>query len=73
VPSVSYVCVGHLFQPLPLCPPVGARMLDRVYHYIEHFTRVAAQLDRQHWIVLSVMVLLLGLVCMRGFGSRVNY
>lgn len=48
-------------------------MLDRVFHYIDTFTRAASQLDRQHWVILSVLVLLVGLACMRGFGSRNNY
>ena len=48
-------------------------MLNRVWHYAEVVTRYAGQLDRIHWIVLSVIVLLVGFVCMRGFGSRSNY
>lgn len=40
---------------------------------IDHATRLAGQLDRQQWIIVSVLVLLLGLVTMRGFGSRNNY
>jgi hypothetical protein len=42
------------------------RLVDRITHY-------AGQLDRQQWIVLSVLVLILGLITMRGFGSRNNY
>jgi hypothetical protein len=48
-------------------------MFDRVWHYLDVFTRSAAQLDRQHWVILSVLVLVMGLICMRGFGSRSNY
>ena len=48
-------------------------MLDKVWHYVDLVTRAASQLDRQHWIILSVLVLVLGLVCMKGFGSRNNY
>jgi hypothetical protein len=40
---------------------------------IDEVTRLAGQLDRQQWIVLSVLVLALGLFTMRGFGSRNNY
>jgi hypothetical protein len=48
-------------------------MLSRVFHYVDVVTRAASQLDRQHWVILSVLVLLVGLACMRGFGSRNNY
>jgi hypothetical protein len=48
-------------------------MPDKVWHYVDVVTRAAAQLDRTHWIILSVVVLGLGLVCMRGFGSRSQY
>ena len=41
--------------------------------YIDTITRAASSLHREHWIALSVIVLILGLVCMRGFGSRSNY
>jgi hypothetical protein len=47
--------------------------MDRVWHYLDVVSRSASQLDRQHWVILSVLVLVLGLVCMRGFGSRNNY
>lgn len=48
-------------------------MPDQVMHYVHMVVRAASQLDRQHWIILSVLVLGLGLACMRGFGSRNNY
>jgi hypothetical protein len=48
-------------------------MVDKFWHYADVITRAASQLDRQHWVILSVVVLVLGLVCMRGFGSRSNY
>jgi hypothetical protein len=48
-------------------------MLDKALRLIDQLTRQAAYLDRQQWIVLSVLVLLVGLACMRGFGSRSNF
>ena len=30
-------------------------------------------LDRQQWILVGVGILLLGIACMRGFGSRSEY
>jgi hypothetical protein len=44
-----------------------------VWRFVDDVTRYAGQLDRQQWIVLSILVLGLGLITMRGFGSRNNY
>ena len=44
-----------------------------LWRFIDEVTSRAGQLDRQQWIVLSVLVLGLGLITMRGFGSRNNY
>lgn len=48
-------------------------MVNKIWHYVDVVTQAASQLDRQHWVILSVVVLGLGLACMRGFGSRNNY
>ena len=48
-------------------------MLDKVFAYIDIVTRHAGQLDRIHWVIISVVVLGLGVVCMRGFGSQQSY
>jgi hypothetical protein len=47
-------------------------MPDMVWHYIDLVTRHASHMERQHWLIVSVVVLGLGMLCMRGFGSR-NY
>ncbi len=48
-------------------------MADFVYRSLDQLTRHAGHFDRQHWVLLSVVVLVMGLICMRGFGSRTNY
>ena len=48
-------------------------MVNQIWHYVDAVTRAASQLDRHHWVILSVVVFVVGLVCMRGFGSRSNY
>ena len=48
-------------------------MLDKVWHFVDVVTRQAAHLERTHWIILSVVVLGLGMACMKGFGSRNSY
>ena len=47
--------------------------MNYVWRFVDDVTRYAGQLDRQQWIVLSCLVLVLGLISMRGFGSRNNY
>jgi hypothetical protein len=47
--------------------------MHHIPRLIEIVTRYAGQLDRQQWVIVSVLVLGLGLVTMRGFGSRNNY
>lgn len=51
----------------------GLEMLDYVYQAANVATNHLNQFDRQHWLWISVAVLALGLLCMRGFGSRTNY
>jgi hypothetical protein len=48
-------------------------MLSQVWRIIDRVTHYAGQLSRHEWIAVSVVILILGLVCMRGFGSRNNY
>jgi hypothetical protein len=48
-------------------------MVDTFWRYLDRLTVYAGNLERQHWILLSVAVLVMGLICMRGFGSRTKY
>jgi hypothetical protein len=48
-------------------------MLDYIYRVAHVVTNYVNQFDRQHWLWISVGVLALGLLCMRGFGSRTDY
>jgi len=43
-----------------------SRLIDRV-------TDFAGRLDWPQWIMVSVIVLVVGLISLRGFGSRSNY
>ena len=51
----------------------GVGMWYQFWRFIDNATYAAGRLDRQQWVVLSFLVLGLGFVCMRGFGSRTNY
>ena len=51
----------------------GVSMVDMVWDVLEKIACHLTGLDRQHWILLSVIALVVGVVCLRGFGSRTNY
>ncbi len=42
-------------------------------HYVNVFLRYCDRLDYQEWFLLGLVVVGLGLFCMKGFGSRSNY
>jgi hypothetical protein len=44
-----------------------------IWRVVNVITCYAGQLDRQQWVVISFLVLGLGLLTLRGFGSRSNY
>jgi hypothetical protein len=48
-------------------------MVDFLWQYLDRVADYAGSLDRNQWIVLAVAVVLVGFICMRGFGSRNNY
>jgi hypothetical protein len=48
-------------------------MPNQLWRFLDNVTYHAGHLDRQHWIIISVLVLGVGFMCMRGFGSRNNY
>jgi hypothetical protein len=45
----------------------------QVSRIIDVITQNAGRFDRQDWVLISFLVLVLGLITMRGFGSRTNY
>lgn len=48
-----------------------------MWHQIEQLIypvlRYGGSLTRHEWILVSIAVLVVGFLCMRGFGSRANY
>jgi len=59
-----------------LAPRFSRSWRTVMYHLariLDELTAFAGQFDRQQWILISVVVLVIGLVSMRGFGSRNNY
>lgn len=48
-------------------------MWDYVFGIGELFNDYVGRLDRVQWFWVSIIILGLGFMCMRGFGSRTNY
>lgn len=45
----------------------------QVTRFIDYVTRTAGGFGRNEWIAVAVVIVVTGLICMKGFGSRVNY
>lgn len=48
-------------------------MLAPYWQKIERLFVFSGEPSREQWIIISVVVLLAGMVCMKGFGSRSQY
>jgi hypothetical protein len=41
--------------------------------YIDTYTRYLTRMGEWEWFIVLLVVLMMGILCMRGFGSRTNY
>ena len=48
-------------------------MLQYMVDFGGEVAKVMGTLDRKEWFMVFVGVVVLGFLCMRGFGSRANY
>lgn len=48
-------------------------MWDFIFNLGDKINRLSGQFDRQTWIFIFFGVLAVGMICMRGFGSRTKY
>lgn len=48
-------------------------MWDKIWNCATPLVHLMGRLDRTQWLFVFVGVVVLGFVCMRGFGSRANY
>jgi hypothetical protein len=48
-------------------------MLQTIVDFGGQIAKHMGTLDRQQWFFVFVGVVVLGFLCMRGFGSRANY
>jgi hypothetical protein len=47
--------------------------MDRVYTLYHAAMRMIDRMDMQQWLMVLIGVVIIGLICMRGFGSRSSY
>lgn len=47
--------------------------MGRLEHVYRELMRMANRLDAQEWLLILVGVVVVGWVCLRGFGSRSSY
>ena len=41
--------------------------------FVNQLSNLINRMDRQHWVLILAGVIIVGLVCLRGIGSRANY
>ena len=44
-----------------------------VGHFLRDLSRYVERMDMQHWMIVLVVAIVLGVCCLRGFGSRSQY
>lgn len=53
------------------------KWLGQLWNLSVHYWGIASDapthFDRRHWIALSIVCLVIGCLCMKGFGSRKDY
>jgi hypothetical protein len=47
--------------------------MNQVWRYIDQVTRFVGDFHTYHWIGIGVVLIVVGVVCMRGFGSQKAY
>ncbi len=48
----------------------GSLPVERYFHEV---FRYVERMDTQHWVLVCVAAVIVGVLCMRGFGSRSGY
>ena len=48
-------------------------MWEDFFRFVRPFTRITDSMGREHWIIVFFVMVVFGLICMRGFGSRSAY
>lgn len=47
--------------------------MHEIYHLIQNIMRFASRLEPQQWVIILGVMIVIGLICLRGFGSRSKY
>jgi len=54
-------------------PPIRAETSPAMHQFYHQALRIIERMTMQHWFFVLIGVVLVGLFCMRGFGSRTHY
>jgi len=47
--------------------------MNHVSRYIDQVTRAVGEFETYHWVGIGVLLIVVGLICMRGYGSQKAY
>jgi len=67
---VKYISIG---APAVFLTPGNRSMWYKWDYYLHYLLRKLEHLDPQEWLLVLVAAIFIGMVCLRGFGSRSNY
>jgi hypothetical protein len=51
----------------------SCHVLNKIFHYLDQVTRTVGRFDTEHWVIVGAILIVVGLICMRGFGSQKAY
>jgi hypothetical protein len=57
----------------PVHPTGKVRPMYRVTRFVDQVTRMVGDFETYHWVGIGALLIVVGLVCMRGFGSQKAY
>jgi hypothetical protein len=52
---------------------LGVLNMNHVSRYIDQVTRAVGEFETYHWVGIGVLLIVVGLICMRGYGSQKAY
>ncbi|MGW8257103.1 MAG: hypothetical protein ACWGMZ_06435 [Thermoguttaceae bacterium] len=47
--------------------------MSKINYFIREVLHYASQLDPQEWVIVLCVLIIIGALCLRGFGSRSDY
>lgn len=72
-PNASYAFAGDVrgHIPHPLFREFAS--MNQVSRYIDQVVRIMGDFETYHWVGIGALLIVVGVICMRGFGSQKAY